>query len=218
MTEIGSTTGRRFVVLMGAPGAGKGTQADRLAAALGACKLSTGDLLRDAIRGGTEIGRQAEATMARGALVDDDVILELVREELQTAHCAGGAVLDGFPRTLAQAEGLERLLRGTGERIERALFLDVDEDEVVRRLSSRRICEACGRIQAPGAGSAGCESCGGRLVQRPDDRPETVRHRMEVFRRDTEPLLDWYRQRGLLRTVAGDGDVDGVHARLREAL
>lgn len=157
--------------------------------------------------------------MARGALVDDGVILELVDEELGTARCAGGSVLDGFPRTLPQAEGLQRLLEASGETIERALFLDVPEEEVVRRLSSRRICEGCGRIQQPGAGAPEtCASCGGRLVQRPDDRPETVRHRLEVFRRDTAPLLEWYRERGLLREVDGGGDVEAVHARVLEAL
>ncbi|MFN2432859.1 MAG: adenylate kinase [Gemmatimonadota bacterium] len=216
--------GRRFLVLIGAPGAGKGTQADRLAEALGLCKLSTGEALREAVRAGTELGRAAEQRMARGVLVEDATILELVRDELARDRCANGAVLDGFPRTEAQAEGLERLLAEEGERVERALFIDVEEEEVVRRLSSRRICEACGRIQRPPAagpgagGAAGCENCGGTLVQRPDDRPETIRHRLDVFRRETAPLLDWYRAKSLLRDVDGNGDVPRVHERVREAL
>jgi adenylate kinase len=223
-------------VLIGAPGAGKGTQADRLAGALGLCKLSTGDLLREAIRLGTELGRAAEGTMREGALVGDDVILELVREELETPRCARGAVLDGFPRNLAQAEGLDRLLGENGERLERVLFLKVDEEEVVRRLSGRRICQSCGRISQPAAAGAGIlaghvatpagagrdsdedagthAGCGGRLVQRADDRPETVRRRLQVFREQTAPLLELYARRGLLREVDGGGEIETVHERL----
>ncbi len=214
--ELGTRT---FLVLMGAPGAGKGTQADRLAEALGLCKISTGDLLREAIRIGSELGRTAEGRMREGALVEDEVILGLVREELGTARCAGGAVLDGFPRTVAQAEGLEAMLAESGERVGRVVFIDVDEDEVVRRLSSRRICESCGRIgpSDKGAGEAGgCPACGGRLVQRPDDRPETIRHRLGVFRVETAPLLEVYRGRGLLREVDGGGEVAAVERRVLE--
>lgn len=211
---------RSFVALMGPPGAGKGTQADRLAEALGLCKLSTGDLLREAIRQGSELGRAAEGRMREGGLVSDEIILALVREELQAERCARGAVLDGFPRTLPQAEGLERLLAESGEELQRVVFIDVDEGEVVRRLSSRRICEGCGRISDPGTGSTGtrgaCGVCGGRLVQRPDDEPETVRHRLEIFREQTEPLLEWYRAKSLLREVNGDGDVARVHSQVLE--
>jgi adenylate kinase len=216
--------GRSFLILMGAPGAGKGTQATRLAEALGLCQLSTGDLLREAIRAGSEIGRAAEATVRRGDLVDDATILTLVREELGRARCARGAVFDGFPRTPAQAEGLARLLDDLGERLHRVILIQVDPDELVRRLSSRRICERCGRIYAGEAvaGSAGadgtCSTCGGRLVQRPDDQPEAIRHRLVVYREQTAPLLEMYRGQGLLREVDGAGDPARIQERvLQEA-
>jgi adenylate kinase len=208
---------------MGAPGAGKGTQATRLAEALGLCQLSTGDLLREAVKAGTPIGRAAEATMRRGDLVDDKTILALVREELERARCARGAVFDGFPRTPAQAEGLEQLLAELGERLRRVIFIEVDEEEIVRRLSARRICEGCGRIYAGAAAPKGgpestCSACGGRLVQRPDDRPEAIRHRLAVFHQQTAPLLEEYRAKGLLREVDGMGDPERIQERvLQEA-
>lgn len=205
-------------MFLGPPGAGKGTQAVQVARELGLCHVSTGDLLRDAIREGTEIGRAAERTMASGALVADDVILELVREAIGRSPCEGGAVFDGFPRTRPQAEGLEALLGDVGAELGRVVFLDLPEEEVVRRLSSRRICERCGRISTPSAaGDETCGACGGKLVQRPDDRPETVRHRLRVYREQTEPLLAWYRSRGLVREVDGSGGIEQVRERvLRE--
>ncbi|MBA2564461.1 MAG: adenylate kinase [Gemmatimonadetes bacterium] len=234
-----SDRGRRFVVLIGAPGAGKGTQSARLAEALGLCKLSTGDLLREAVRAGTPLGRAAEERMRQGLLVEDDVILGLVREHLRTPGCAGGAVLDGFPRTLAQAEGLDELLAEVGQSVERVVSIEVDEEEIVRRLSGRRICERCGRVResaeivappeppspqvaalpADGVAAAEvCPSCGGPLVQRADDRPETVRRRLEVFREQTAPLLAWYAQKSLLGRVDGGGDVARIHALVRREL
>lgn len=209
---------RTFLVLTGAPGAGKGTQATRLAERLGLCQLSTGDLLREAIKAGTEVGRAAEETMRRGDLVDDATILALVREELGRGRCARGAVFDGFPRTMAQADGLERLLADLGERLRGVIVIDVDRDEVVRRLSSRRICEGCGRIYMGGDGAdAPCADCGGRLVQRPDDRPDSIRHRLEVYRQQTAPLLEAYRAKGLLREVGGQGDPERVQERVLRA-
>jgi adenylate kinase len=205
-------------VFLGPPGAGKGTQAVEVARELGLCHVSTGDLLRDAIRQGTELGRAAERTMASGALVADDVILGLVREALARDSCRGGAVFDGFPRTRPQAEGLAALLGEAGVGLGRVVFLDLPEEEVVRRLSSRRICERCGRISTPsGAADETCAECGGKLVQRPDDRAETVRHRLRVYREQTEPLLAWYRARGLVRDVDGSGEIGQVRERvLRE--
>jgi adenylate kinase len=206
---------RTFLILMGAPGAGKGTQATRLAERLGLCQLSTGDLLREAIKAGTQVGRAAEETMRRGDLVDDATILALVREELAKTRCARGAVFDGFPRTLAQADGLERLLADLGERLRSVIVIDVDRDEIVRRLSSRRICEGCGRIYMGGdRADAPCADCGGRLIQRPDDRPDAIRHRLDVYRQQTAPLLEAYRAKGLLREVDGQGNPERVQERV----
>jgi adenylate kinase len=218
VTDAARAEARTFLILMGPPGAGKGTQAARLAEALGLCQLSTGDLLREAIKAGSEIGRAAEATMRRGDLVDDATILALVRDELGRARCAGGAVFDGFPRTPAQAEGLDKLLADLGERLRRVVQIEVDQDEVVRRLSGRRICEGCGRIYAGEVGSSGaCASCGGRLIQRPDDRPDAIRHRLVVYGEQTAPLLELYGAKGLLRRVDGSGDPARIQERvLRE--
>ena len=212
------------LVLMGPPGAGKGTQGERLEEILGVPRYATGDMLRAARREGTEMGRRAAEYMDAGELVPDEVILGIVREALARPEAAGGWVLDGFPRTLPQAEGLAGILAERDESLDAVLYLDVPEEELVRRLSGRRVCDECGLVThvddlSKDEDGARCPECGGELVQREDDRPETVRRRLEVYRDETEPVLAWYRSSSVpVRRVDGTGTVDRVTERLRERL
>ncbi|HUJ79029.1 MAG TPA: adenylate kinase [Nitrospiria bacterium] len=206
------------VVLLGAPGVGKGTQAQRLAQRYQTVRISTGDLLREAVRQQTALGVEAKRYMDQGTLVPDAVMIGLVREQLDSHNGRSGYVLDGFPRTIAQADALGRLLEERGEPLEAVVNLEVDEQELVRRLSGRRTCPACQRVyhveSAPSAKGELCEACGTQLIQRDDDRPETVKKRLDVYREQTQPLLDYYRGRGLLREIDGLGPVDHVTERL----
>lgn len=176
---------------MGPPGAGKGTQGEILEERLGLPRYATGDILRDARRAGTDLGREAQRFMDAGELVPDDVILGIVREALAGEVAEGGFILDGFPRTVRQAEGLGRILDDLGVRLDAVLDIDVPDEVIVRRLSGRRVCRDCGAVVGPEEG-AGCPACGGELVQRRDDRPETVRRRLAVYREQTAPVLAWY--------------------------
>jgi adenylate kinase len=210
------------IVMMGPPGAGKGTQAKRVAERLGVPHISTGDMLRQAVAAGTPLGRQARRIMDEGRLVPDAVVIGIVDERLGAADTAPGFVLDGFPRTVAQAEGLERLLAAREQPLTRVLQLDVPEDEIVRRLSGRRVCRQCGVMYHvtfdPPARPDRCDRCGGELYQRDDDREETVRQRLEVYRDETAPLVAYYRRAGLLREIEGTGDQAAVFARVIKAL
>ncbi len=208
------------LILMGPPGAGKGTQGERLAAELEVPRYGTGDMLRAARRRETELGRRAAEYMDAGELVPDEVILGIVREALERPEARDGFVFDGFPRTLEQAMGLRDVLIRRDEALDGVLYLDVPEEELVRRLSSRRTCEACGSVTRVGSADDGCPECGGELYQREDDRPETVRRRLEVYRRQTEPVLEWYRTRSSVPVseVDGTGTVEEVERRLKERL
>jgi len=207
------------IVLLGPPGAGKGTQGERLAAALGIPKLATGDVLRAAVREGTPLGREAQGFMNRGDLVPDTVILGIMKEALANPETANGVILDGVVRTVPQAEGLERGLEELGRRVDAVLLFDIAEDELVRRLSGRTVCDQC---QAPYTGlepGTTCAKCGGTLVRRKDDEPDAVRHRLAVYREQTAPVIAWYKQHGTaVRTIDAVGSLDEVEGRTLRAL
>jgi adenylate kinase len=210
------------VILLGPPGVGKGTQAQVLAQRGGGIRISTGDLLRDAVRRQSPLGREAKQYMDRGVLVPDTVMIALVREQLSEPSRGGGYVLDGFPRTIPQAEALDVLLDELHDPVESVVSLEVKEEELVRRLSGRRSCPSCQRVyhleSAPSATGKSCEACGADLVQRKDDRAETVRTRLDVYRRQTVPLLDYYRQQQKLVAVNGLGSVEEVTQRIETQL
>ena len=211
-----------YIVLLGAPGVGKGTQAEKLAKELSIPHISTGDMFREAVARGTEMGMKAKEYMDRGELVPDDVVIGVVKERLSQPDCAIGFILDGFPRTVAQAEALERVMEELGKNIEYAISIDVAEDEIVRRLSGRRTCEACGKvyhvIYNPPKQEGVCDECGGTLYQRDDDKEETIRNRLRVYREKTAPLIDFYARRGVLRNIDGSKRVDEVTADIRALL
>jgi len=205
------------VVMLGPPGAGKGTQADQLAREHGIPKVSTGDILRDAVQRGTPLGKAAKAVMDAGKLVGDDIMVGIVRERLDQPDARRGFILDGFPRTVAQAEALEGILAGRGPVV--VLLLDVPSEELVKRLSSRRVCGACGANAAPNApADARCGQCGGELVQRRDDSEAVVRERLRVYEAQTSPLVEHYRGRATFFPVDGNQPPAAVYEALREAV
>ena len=210
------------LVFLGAPGVGKGTQAELMASRFDAPKISTGDILREAVRNKTALGRQAKAYLDQGKLVQDEVVVGIVKEKLAEPMCAKGFLLDGFPRTLRQGEELDGLLRSRGERLDRVVNVVVPRDEVVRRLTGRRSCSKCQAVfhvdlnppRRPGV----CDRCGGELVQRSDDTKETVEARLTVYEQQTAPLVDYYRLRDLLSELDGSGPIEEVHQRLLSLL
>ena len=203
-----------FVVLMGPPGAGKGTQAQRVAGRLGVAHVATGDLFREAMARQTELGRQAESYVKRGDYVPDEITLGLVRERLSQPDAKAGAVLDGFPRTLEQARGLDRLLAAKGASLGKVVYLDVSRAALMRRLGGRWTCRECQaayhEVFNPPKQAGVCDQCGGELYQRPDDTPEVISRRLEVYLRQTAPLIEWYESAGLLVKVDGDRSLDEV--------
>ena len=208
-----------IIVLLGPPGAGKGTQADLLASKLGIPKIATGDVLRAALRDGTKRGREAKMYMDRGDLVPDSVILGILRDVMTSPATKKGAILDGAVRTVPQAEGLATMLAQIGKKVDKVLLFDVDDDELVRRLSTRTVCENC---QTPYMGrdpGGKCEKCGGTLVRRKDDEPEAIRNRLRVYRRQTEPVIDWYGDNKMkVLKIDADAPVEQVTARALKAL
>ena len=208
------------LIMLGPPGAGKGTQAERLAKARGIPKISTGDMLREAVKAGTEVGLRAKAIMERGELVSDEVMIDIVRDRLDRPDARPGFILDGFPRTVAQAGALDGLMDGRDPLI--VIDIAVPEDELVRRLSTRLVCEDCGTnadgVDGSQIATARCARCGGRLKQRADDDEAVVRERLKVYRRDTQPLVDYYRARPTFRAVDGTQPPERVAAVLAEAV
>ncbi len=210
------------VVLVGPPGAGKGTQAQFIASHLAIPKVSTGDIFRYNVSAGTGLGRQAKAFMDRGDLVPDEVTVAMVASRLQEDDSLSGFLLDGFPRNLPQAETLKKMLADWGLRLDLVLELVVDHDEVIRRLSGRRTCRKCGRVWHvafdPPSVTGKCDECGGELFQRDDDREETIRHRLEVYEQQTQPLISYYADEGILLGIDATGPVEDVTERALVAL
>jgi adenylate kinase len=207
---------------MGLPGAGKGTQAEKIVEKYNIPHISTGDMFRAAIKDGTELGLQAKSFMDQGALVPDEVTIGIVRERLAKPDCKNGFLLDGFPRTVAQAEALENMLSGLERPIDYVIHVDVDQSILMERLTGRRICKECGAtyhlVFNPPAKDGVCDRCGGELYQRADDNEETVQNRLEVNMKQTQPLLSFYDDKGYLRKINGQQDINIVFADIEELL
>lgn len=210
------------VVLLGAPGSGKGTQAKRLEADRGIPQISTGDMLREAVAAGTRFGAKAKETMAAGRLVSDEIVLGILSERLSRPDAADGFILDGFPRTRKQAEDLEELLDELGVPLDAAVLMDVDFEHLTKRLTGRRTCSRTGKLLNIYFSSREeideCLEAGGELIQREDDNEETIRSRLQVYREQTEPVIDYYRERGKLRTIDAEGTIEEIYERLKQAL
>lgn len=210
------------VVFLGPPGAGKGTQAGFLQEGYKACLLSTGDILRKAVEEKTKLGKKATAYMGEGKLVPDDLIVNLVEERLREKDCSNGFILDGFPRTIAQADGLDAVLKDLGSKLDCVLSLHIPREVIIERLAERRTCKRCGRMYHPvfnpPTRAGACDRCGGELYQREDDRKETIEERLRVYGIETAPLMDYYRQQGLLKEIDGVGGVEEIRNRILQIL
>ena len=212
----------RGIILLGAPGSGKGTQAKRLAESFSIPQISTGDMLREAVRNGTEMGRQAKAFMDQGGLVPDEVVIGIVKERLQAKDCEKGFILDGFPRTIPQAQALDRVVKELGKEITSVLSLEVDEEEIMERLSGRRTCAGCGAMYhvrfSPPKEEGRCDKCVGTLLQRDDDKEETIRTRLVNYKKSTEPLIEYYRGSGKVHAVKASGNIDTIFSNISKLL
>ncbi len=210
------------IIMLGAPGAGKGTQAKKIAEKYGIPHISTGDIFRANIKGGTELGLKAKTFMDQGMLVPDEITIGMLMDRIKADDCAAGYVLDGFPRTIPQAESLTEALAGRGESIDYAINVDVPDEDIVARMSGRRACLSCGatyhvRFNPPKTEGV-CDVCGSALVQRDDDKPETVKNRLAVYHEQTQPLIDYYQRAGVLKEVDGTRDLERVFADIVEIL
>lgn len=210
------------LVLLGAPGAGKGTQAKILIEKYGMPQISTGDLLRAAVAAGTALGKEAKSYMDKGELVPDSVVLGMVEERLKQDDCKKGYILDGFPRNTAQANALDKMLASLNMSLTAALSVDVPFDDLMKRLTGRRTCKACGQMynvyfKAP-AKEGVCDKCNGELFQRDDDKEATIKKRLEVYSAQTEPLIGYYKNKGILKSVSGTGSIDEIFKKVTEAL
>ena len=206
------------IILLGAPGAGKGTQAEIISKKLGIPTISTGNILRAAVKAGTPIGLEAKSYMDAGKLVPDEVIIGIIQERLAESDCANGFILDGVPRTIAQAEALD----AHGIHFDAVLSLEIDDSVIEARMTGRRTCHTCGAtyhiVAAPPKQEGVCDKCGGELEQRKDDQPETVKHRLEVYHNETEPLKDYYQAHGVLMSVPDLGGIEETNEKIMELL
>ncbi len=210
------------IVMLGAPGSGKGTQAKKMSERFGVPQISTGDMLREAVKRGTEMGRKAKTFMDQGGLVPDEVVIGIVRDRLTATDCAQGFILDGFPRTIPQAEALDAVLHDLGKAITTVLSLEVDEADLMDRLCGRRTCPGCGamfhiRFNPPKAEGV-CDQCGGALIQRDDDKEETIKARLVNYKKSTEPLIGYYRGTGTLQSVQARGEIETIFQQIVKIL
>lgn len=210
------------IILLGPPGAGKGTQAKKISAAFSIPQISTGDMLREAVKNGTQMGKLAKTHMDQGGLVPDEVVIGIVKERLQAPDCLNGFILDGFPRTIPQAEALDRVTRELRKEVRTVLSLEVDEKDLMERLCGRRTCTGCGamyhvQFNRPKA-EGKCDKCGTALIQRDDDKEETILARLANYKKMTEPLLQYYKGTGKIRSVKATGDIDAIYANIVKIL
>lgn len=210
------------IIMLGAPGAGKGTQAKKIAAKYDIPHISTGDIFRANIKNGTELGNKAKTYMDQGLLVPDELVVDLVVDRVQQDDCKNGYVLDGFPRTIPQAEALDKALAALGDKVDYAIDVNVPDENIVNRMGGRRACVGCGAtyhlVYAPTKTEGICDVCGKELVLRDDDKPETVQKRLNVYHEQTQPLIDYYTNAGILKTVDGTVDINDVFAAIVEIL
>lgn len=210
------------LVLLGAPGAGKGTQAVILSEKLNIPHISTGDIFRNNIKNKTELGKKAEEYITKGLLVPDEITVDLMKDRLKEDDCKNGFILDGFPRNIAQAEALDNYLNEMGVKLDCALNIHVDDEEIIERISGRRVCQNCGKSYHvkynPPAVNGECDDCKSKLIQRDDDKEETVMKRLETYHKQTEPLIEYYQKKGLLKTVIGQEKVEDTTREVMKAL
>ncbi len=210
------------IIMLGAPGAGKGTQAKKIAAKYDIPHISTGDIFRANIKNGTELGNKAKTYMDQGLLVPDELVVDLVVDRVQQDDCKNGYVLDGFPRTIPQAEALDKALAALGDKVDYAIDVNVPDENIVNRMGGRRACVGCGAtyhlVYAPTKTEGICDVCGKELILRDDDKPETVQKRLNVYHEQTHPLIDYYTKAGILKTVDGTVDINDVFAAIVEIL
>jgi len=220
-TEVPFTMAKR-VVLLGAPGAGKGTQAKMLIEKYKIPQISTGDILRKAVADGTALGKEAKVIMDSGGLVSDKIVLGLVEERIKQPDCKAGFILDGFPRNTAQAEALDKILSGMGMPLTAALNIDVDMNDLLKRLTGRRTCKSCQQMYniyfSPPKKEGVCDKCGGALFQRDDDKEETIKKRLEVYTKQTAPLIDYYSKKNIMKTIMGTGSINDIFTKVVAAL
>lgn len=211
-----------YLILLGAPGAGKGTQAAAIVSQLGLTHVATGDLFRNALGQGTELGLKAKSYMEKGQLVPDEITISMVLERIAGPDCENGIVLDGFPRNLEQAGALDKALRERGQAIDRAVYINVAEDELIARLGGRWVCRGCQapyhEVSSPPKVKGVCDKCGGELYQRADDNLETIKNRLKVYFEETAPLIDYYKKAGKLLEIPGEGTVEDISERVISAL
>jgi len=212
----------RNLILLGPPGAGKGTQAKRLVESYGIPQISTGDILRKAVKEGTQLGKEAKSYMDAGELVPDSVVIGIIEERLKEPDCKEGYILDGFPRTVPQAEALDAILDKMGSRIDHVVSIEVPDGELMNRLTGRWTCKNCGAMfhekNQPPKEQGKCDHCGGELYQRDDDKADTIRERLRVYGSQTQPLIEYYNKKGLVRKIDGIGTIDEIFERIKKAV